>query len=308
MQRDLPQGGAASSARQTGPTRARPRRLVRPRIVVDEPSPCSCPMLVTARRPASEGMIEAYQASPTNIVSVYEVPMSDSINTAYRGGGRPPEAADARRLDGGRSRRRVTSPSTSRSRALFSSPRSSVLGARDMARAAIPSSRRHGQDFRNRQYFLGLSLRRSRPRYQDELGSHRQRRLCARQEISAGAARRIEGCLGSRPASSPAFIERSAPKDGRRSDDGPVSTRRRRRRVRLAGLAREIDGSRTAVPPRAGCAHTRSLNTPASVPRDRCPRHSAGRARSRFPSCARKLALIDDTAELPLGLDAGRAS
>src|SRR5581483_6046170 len=79
LQNDLPQAGAASFTRQQAPRGLGHAVWCAREIVGDEPFAVLLPdMLHQGKTPCLKGMIEAYQANPSNIIAVYEVPMSET--------------------------------------------------------------------------------------------------------------------------------------------------------------------------------------------------------------------------------------
>jgi UTP--glucose-1-phosphate uridylyltransferase len=79
LQHDLPGAGAASFTRQQAPRGLGHAVWCAREIVGDEPFAVLLPdMLHHGVKPCLEGMIEAYESNPSNIIAVYEVPMSET--------------------------------------------------------------------------------------------------------------------------------------------------------------------------------------------------------------------------------------
>ena len=90
LQRDLPGAGEASFTRQQAPRGLGHAVWCARDIVGDEPFAVLLPdMLHHGDDPCLKGMIEAYEASPSNIISVYEVPMSETHQYGILGVGTP---------------------------------------------------------------------------------------------------------------------------------------------------------------------------------------------------------------------------
>ncbi|SDR46995.1 UTP--glucose-1-phosphate uridylyltransferase [Rhizobiales bacterium GAS191] len=79
LQRDLPQAGAASFTRQQAPLGLGHAVWCAREIVGNEPFAVLLPdMLHHGSQPCLKGMIDAYESNPSNIIAVYEVPMSET--------------------------------------------------------------------------------------------------------------------------------------------------------------------------------------------------------------------------------------
>lgn len=79
LQNDLPQAGAASFTRQQAPRGLGHAVWCAREIIGDEPFAVLLPdMLHQGKTPCLKGMIDAYAVSPSNIIAVYEVPMSET--------------------------------------------------------------------------------------------------------------------------------------------------------------------------------------------------------------------------------------
>ncbi|SEE57510.1 UTP--glucose-1-phosphate uridylyltransferase [Rhizobiales bacterium GAS188] len=79
LQRDLPQAGAASFTRQQAPLGLGHAVWCAREIVGNEPFAVLLPdMLHHGSQPCLKGMINAYESNPSNIIAVYEVPMSET--------------------------------------------------------------------------------------------------------------------------------------------------------------------------------------------------------------------------------------
>jgi len=79
LKRDLPAAGQASFTRQQAPLGLGHAVWCARDIVGDEPFAVLLPdMLHHGTKPCLEGMIEAHAAAPSNIIAVYEVPMSET--------------------------------------------------------------------------------------------------------------------------------------------------------------------------------------------------------------------------------------
>jgi UTP--glucose-1-phosphate uridylyltransferase len=90
LTRDLPEAGRTSFTRQQAPRGLGHAVWCARDIVGDEPFAVLLPdMLHQGARPCLKGMMEAYQASPSNIIAVYEVPMSETHQYGILGVGAP---------------------------------------------------------------------------------------------------------------------------------------------------------------------------------------------------------------------------
>jgi UTP--glucose-1-phosphate uridylyltransferase len=79
LRRDLPPAGAASFTRQQAPLGLGHAVWCAREIVGDEPFAVLLPdMLHHGAQPCLKGMIDAYEENPSNIIAVYEVPMSEA--------------------------------------------------------------------------------------------------------------------------------------------------------------------------------------------------------------------------------------
>jgi len=90
LRRDLPAAGSASFTRQQIPLGLGHAVWCARDIVGDEPFAVLLPdMLHQGAKPCLEGMVQAYEASPSNIIAVYEVPMSETHQYGILGVGAP---------------------------------------------------------------------------------------------------------------------------------------------------------------------------------------------------------------------------
>ncbi|MFI4995991.1 MAG: UTP--glucose-1-phosphate uridylyltransferase [Hyphomicrobiales bacterium] len=90
LRRDLPAAGGTSFTRQQAPLGLGHAVWCARDIVGDEPFAVLLPdMLHQGAEPCLKGMIEAYEASPSNIIAVYEVPMSETHQYGILGVGSP---------------------------------------------------------------------------------------------------------------------------------------------------------------------------------------------------------------------------
>jgi UTP--glucose-1-phosphate uridylyltransferase len=90
LRRDLPAAGGTSFTRQQAPLGLGHAVWCARDIVGDEPFAVLLPdMLHQGAEPCLKGMIEAYEASPSNIIAVYEVPMSETHQYGILGVGAP---------------------------------------------------------------------------------------------------------------------------------------------------------------------------------------------------------------------------
>src|SRR5450432_535258 len=87
---DLPAAGEASFTRQQAPLGLGHAVWCARDIVGDEPFAVMLPdMLHQGAKPCLKGMIEAYEADPSNIIAVYEVPMEETHQYGILGVGAP---------------------------------------------------------------------------------------------------------------------------------------------------------------------------------------------------------------------------
>mgnify|MGYP001338146598 CR=1 FL=1 len=90
LRRDLPAAGSASFTRQQIPLGLGHAVWCARDIVGDEPFAVLLPdMLHQGAKPCLKGMVQAYEASPSNIIAVYEVPMSETHQYGILGVGAP---------------------------------------------------------------------------------------------------------------------------------------------------------------------------------------------------------------------------